>query len=498
MEHFVSLSGIEPSGMIATMVATWLGYRLLVMLYNVSPLHPLSPIPGPKMAAASYLPEFYYDVICLGRYTTKIREMHEKYGPLIRINPDEVHCSDPYFADEIYAVGGRKRNKTLHQVNAIPVGNKTEFATTDHDLHRTRRAPVAKFFSRSVTMNLEHEIAAHAQRLCDKILAEGGQGAPFDLTIAYSNLSTDVISGYCFGESFGESFNLLEKPGWSANFRQPNLSTLKYWFLFRFFPSLKNLTKLGVWFIDYLPPDIALFVQTMQVDIPKLVTKTINNLNAGIVYPRPVLVGALIGSSLSEEEKAPERISAETLSILGAGTETTAWCLSVMTYHILTNPEIFENLTHELKEAVPDSQRLPHWATLEKLPYLSGVIQEGLRLSYGVAGRTARVPTEEDLVYRGGRQDKSIRYVIPRGYAIGMSAFVSHHDETLFPESTKFQPERWFDPQNRKELDRGFLSFSKGSRACLGMKTFAMIGKLWYRCPSVRVLAYEQQLYRVG
>lgn len=80
MEHFVSLSGIEPSGMIATMVATWLGYRLLVMLYNVSPLHPLSPIPGPKMAAASYLPEFYYDVICLGRYTTKIREMHEKYG----------------------------------------------------------------------------------------------------------------------------------------------------------------------------------------------------------------------------------------------------------------------------------------------------------------------------------------------------------------------------------------------------------------------------------
>lgn len=88
-------------------------------------------------------------------------------------------------------------------------------------------------------------------------------------------------------------------------------------------------------FIDYLPPDIALFVQTMQVDIPKLVTKTINNLNAGIVYPRPVLVGALIGSSLSEEEKAPERISAETLSILGAGTETTAW--SVLVFSLLGN-----------------------------------------------------------------------------------------------------------------------------------------------------------------
>ncbi|KAL2291149.1 hypothetical protein FJTKL_13811 [Diaporthe vaccinii] len=50
-----------------------------------------------------------------------------------------------------------------------------------------------------------------------------------------------------------------------------------------------------------------------------------------------------------------------------------------------------------------------------------------------------------------------------------MSAFISHHDETLFPESHKFQPERWLDLHHRKELDRGFLAFSKGSRICLGM-----------------------------
>lgn len=65
---------------LATVVATFLGYRLLVMLYNISPLHPLSPIPGPKLAAACYLPEFYYDVIRVGKYTTKIRELHEQYG----------------------------------------------------------------------------------------------------------------------------------------------------------------------------------------------------------------------------------------------------------------------------------------------------------------------------------------------------------------------------------------------------------------------------------
>lgn len=80
MDFIVSLHDRGPVGVLASIVAIFLGYRLLVILYNVSPFHPLSPIPGPKLAAATYLPEFYYDVICVGKYTTKIREMHEKYG----------------------------------------------------------------------------------------------------------------------------------------------------------------------------------------------------------------------------------------------------------------------------------------------------------------------------------------------------------------------------------------------------------------------------------
>lgn len=128
-----------------------------------------------------------------------------------------------------------------------------------------------------------------------------------------------------------------------------------------------------------------------------------------------------------------------------------------MTYHVLANRDIFDKLSQELKEAIPDPQNLPHWATLEKLPYLNSVVQESLRLSYGASGRSPRIATQEDLVYKGEWQGKSVQYVIPRGYAIGMSPYVSHHDENLFPESHKFKPERWLDLEHRKELERGFL-----------------------------------------
>lgn len=128
-----------------------------------------------------------------------------------------------------------------------------------------------------------------------------------------------------------------------------------------------------------------------------------------------------------------------------------------MTYHILANREIFEKLSQELKAAVPDPRNLPHWATLEKLPYLNAVVQEGLRLSYGSSGRSPRVATQEDLFYKGKWDGHSVQHIIPRGYGVGMSPYVSHHDENLFPEPSKFQPERWLDLGHRKELDRGFL-----------------------------------------
>jgi hypothetical protein len=69
---------------IVWLVVLWIGYRVSIALYNISPFHPLSHFPGPKIAAASYLYEAYYDWWCVGRYGLVIKQMHEKYGPIVR------------------------------------------------------------------------------------------------------------------------------------------------------------------------------------------------------------------------------------------------------------------------------------------------------------------------------------------------------------------------------------------------------------------------------
>jgi hypothetical protein len=69
---------------IAWLTVAWLVYRIVIALYNISPLHPLSRFPGPKIAAASYLYEAYYDWWRVGRYGRVIGDMHKTYGPIVR------------------------------------------------------------------------------------------------------------------------------------------------------------------------------------------------------------------------------------------------------------------------------------------------------------------------------------------------------------------------------------------------------------------------------
>jgi len=56
--------------------------------------------------------------------------------------------------------------------------------------------------------------------------------------------------------------------------------------------------------------------------------------------------------------------------MFGAGTDTTANTLVVGTWNILSEPRILQRLKDELRQAMPDKNDTPDWATLENLPYL--------------------------------------------------------------------------------------------------------------------------------
>ena len=64
---------------ITSFIVVYLLYFTGTIIYRLY-FSPLSKFPGPKLAAATYLYEGYYDVVKRGKYTFKIRDLHAEYG----------------------------------------------------------------------------------------------------------------------------------------------------------------------------------------------------------------------------------------------------------------------------------------------------------------------------------------------------------------------------------------------------------------------------------
>jgi hypothetical protein len=162
--NFVELVGsIKPADLLCVLAVACLllAFHLAARRLYFSPIHH---IPGPKFAAMTQLYEFYYDIILGGQYTFKILELHKKYGPVIRINPWEVHVGDPNYFSEVYGGPGKCRDRwsfytsqfaapgTKQDTNpalTTPAnrGAESVLCTVDHNHHRLRRAALDSFFS---------------------------------------------------------------------------------------------------------------------------------------------------------------------------------------------------------------------------------------------------------------------------------------------------------------------------------------------------------------
>jgi hypothetical protein len=166
------------------------------------------------------------------------------------------------------------------------------------------------------------------------------------------------------------------------------------------------LLSLPDWLATKLAPGLYLyiaFIRDCETQIRAIIDGS-NEKQANTSHPT-VFHELPESNVLPAREKRLNRLVQEGQIIVSAGTETTSWCLSIITFHLLSNPAILERLRRELEEAIPDLEKLVPVEKLEQLPYLTACIQEGLRLSYGVSTRLARISPENVMIFNDGKKD---------------------------------------------------------------------------------------------
>ena len=187
--------------------------------------------------------------------------------------------------------------------------------------------------------------------------------------------------------------------------------------------------------------------------------------------PRPtagtVLPGLLAAEDAGGGRLARRALRDEVVTLLVAGSETTANALSWAYYLLARHADVERRLHAEVDALLAPRGRRDEAialeaADLERLPYTRRVITETLRLyppAY-LLGRQAM----EDVVLEG--------YRIPAGTTVLMSQYLMHRDARFFPDPEAFRPDRWSAPEPDSTAPApprcAFFPFGDGPRVCIG------------------------------
>lgn len=281
---------------------------------------------------------------------------------------------------------------------------------------------------------------------------------------AWMALTTDIVTEYAFGESFGHLTTPAFEEAAEMDEALRALYVLAHFALHfpRVFPLLELLPT---WLVRWAKPEVmpSVIYRTMLL---RKVEQTREALVQGR-YAAPtatekkttptIFHELLLNEDLPVAERTNRRLADEAQLIVSAGLITTSWAFSVASFYVHTDRHIRQTLRRELAGS---GLREPYdWHQLQRLPYLHGVVYEAARLAHGTTTRHPRLAPDAQLEYGS--------WTIPRNTSVSMTTMDVMMNEELFPEPTKFKPERWIE--GGRDLERYFLPFGKGPRACLGM-----------------------------
>ncbi|THH08681.1 hypothetical protein EW146_g8915 [Bondarzewia mesenterica] len=123
---------------------------------------------------------------------------------------------------------------------------------------------------------------------------------------------------------------------------------------------------------------------------------------------------------------------------------------------MVLHPEVQKKAQAEI-DAHIGSSRLPTWDDKEKLPYISAVLQEVLRWN---------PPAPLGTPHKSSEDDAYGEYFIPKGATIVGNIWAMCHDERVYSEPMKFNPERFLGEDPEPEPFAAIFGF--GRRACPG------------------------------
>lgn len=464
-------STAQQSGIPLSTKVTVLFITLLVLLLSYG-VHALllssyAHIPGPIIFRLSNLPLYY--ATYKGNEATTIARLHATYGPVVLIAPNEVSVSDGRALKTVYTDAGGFRKADCYRNFDID-GFPSIFSELERGNRAVRFKSVSGLFSTGAIRDSGEEVIKEvAQRWIAYLRqAKGGakgHGRSADVLKAARAFALDAVTRYLFGECYGALAEIAQEEREAKGAIEKISASL----------FVDSFVAVGRFF--YLPSWVFTLLETWSARLAsdKLQVEESMETVDGFVGRITEETAARLSDEKEENSYqarmlkagiSKEETKAQCKDLMFAGTDSTGMNLATICWYLAKDPEKYlfplsyntlsanrQRYTKLRAEVLANPDSSP-----QLLPYLTGIVKEGLRLSMANPTRMPRVVPSTGYTLPGGQ-------FLPPTTVIGLQPYTLHHNPAVFPSPNEFIPERWEDAT--PEMLRDSIPFGLGSRACI-------------------------------
>ncbi|KAL2163757.1 hypothetical protein VTH06DRAFT_5816 [Thermothelomyces fergusii] len=410
--------------------------------------HPLAKVPGPKLYAFWDGPFLYH--LVRGEWPHKLKQLHDKYGPVVRYTSNHVSFITPGAWKTIYGhrTAGQETFRKDPTAYRPTLSGYPSILVADESDHRRHRRLLSHAFSEKALRGQEDIMKRYIDLLMARLSEKARAGEVVDMVRWYNYTTFDLIGDLAFGKPFGCLTSGEYHPWVAMIFKSVKISP--YFQIFRRHPSLAFLRRFVI------PKELMrAFVEHWELS-----EQTARRRLASGDVQREDFMSYILRHNDEKGMSEGEIIENANLLII-AGSETTASQLSGTTFYLLTNRDKYDKVASEIRSSFEREDDIT-LLSVNELKYMNAVLEEGFRMYPPAPVSFGRITPSKGAYIDG--------YWIPEKTIVSIPHLAAYHSETNFRNPDKFVPERWLgDPEYANDVRAVLQPFSFGPRNCIGM-----------------------------
>lgn len=340
------------------------------------------------------MPFPYLKAILTGRLSYYCYDLHERYGDVVRIAPNQLSyvCSAAW--KDIYE---RRPGHALLEKDPgfyqDPPNGVAGIVTVNHTEHPRIRRPFSYAFSEKALRDQQPLIKVYVDKLVELLRIPSGSGNAINIVEYYNWTTFDITGDLVFGESFGCQEQRGYHPWVSMLFG--TIKLMAYYSCANAIPGVAQIVQL------LLGQKLVSEGQKhMQYTVDKVKRRLERKTDRADFMTRVLEYNEEKGAEKDFKGMSSKEMDSTSSHIIIAGAETTATLLSGATYFLLKNPRVLEKLKKEIRDGFTNEEDIDY-IKVRDLPYLQAVLDESLRLYPPVVAGLLRVTPSSGEVIAG-------------------------------------------------------------------------------------------------